>query len=354
MKRKVQIAAVALAATFALTSCASATPSTPTSSPEVSDICGDASGAVTWYTSLEAAAGQPIIDAFQAACPGVTINFQGLAGSFAIWERFQQEANAGLKNADVLSMADWGLANEAASKDLVAPLPEEILADYPEDFKDPDGYWFSARILSLGISYNTNQIDEADAPTSWDDLLDPAYKGKIAILDPRKNAGGYTSYWQLQHTEGLGDEFLEALAAQEPAVFGQSGQLVTSLVSGEYALGITTDDASWGQIEVGAPLAVVSPEEGSASNRDQNLLVKDAPNPEGAKAFLAFLASPAGGEIVAQQTLNLNPLPGVPAFPEGRENIDQIKLLIWDPAQQTADKPALTEEIVTMFNMGSE
>jgi iron(III) transport system substrate-binding protein len=342
------VLAVCAAAALLLSGCGNK--ATPAGAGSGAAYCNGASGSITWYTSLEAATTQPVVRDFQAKC-GVKVTVQSVGGSFALWQRFQQEQSAGIHKADVISIADWGIAEEAVKGDLVGKLPAGILDGYPAEFKDPEGYWFTGRLLTLGLSYNTSMVSADQVPKSLQELLDPKWKGKIAVLDPRKNAGGYAWGWQVTHTAGLGIEWFQKLVAQDPGVFGQSGQLGNALVSGEYALGITTDDQTWLQIKQGAPLQVTSPSEGSGTNRDQNLLVKSAPNPTGAGAFLGFLASADGGRVLAEQTLDYSPLPGVPAYPSGRTPLSGISLLKADLAQQTADKTQLTATIVATLGL---
>jgi ABC-type Fe3+ transport system substrate-binding protein len=145
--------------------------------------------------------------------------------------------------------------------------------------------------------------------------------------------------------------WFKQLKAQSPGVFAQSGQLGNALVSGQYAIGITTDDETWTQESTGAPVSVQAPSEGSGVNHDENMMASDGPNPKGAVAFLTFLASAAGGEASAKATFDYSPLPGVPAFPSGRAALNSISLLKENDKQEAADKTALTNQIVAAVGM---
>ena len=58
---------------------------------------------------------------------------------------------------------------------------------FTEDFKDKDGYWVSAYHNASVMAYNTNLLKPADLPKSYDDLLDPKWKGKM-LMDSRERA----------------------------------------------------------------------------------------------------------------------------------------------------------------------
>ena len=52
---------------------------------------------------------------------------------------------------------------------------------YPEGMKDKDGYWISIYMNAKGIGYNTRMVAAKDAPKTWQDLLDPKWKGKLLM-----------------------------------------------------------------------------------------------------------------------------------------------------------------------------
>ena len=56
-------------------------------------------------------------------------------------------------------------------------------AAYPAGFKDPKGYWVDYFDAYNVIGYNTKLVSRDQAPKSWEDLLDPKWKGRIALDD---------------------------------------------------------------------------------------------------------------------------------------------------------------------------
>jgi iron(III) transport system substrate-binding protein len=105
-------------------------------------------------------------------------------------------------------------------------------------------------------AYNTNAVKGADIPKSWDDLLNPKWKGKIGTPP-------YQDVWsQLAEPQQWGEErvlsFVKKLAAQEPRL-GRYPELQRMLVSGEIALSaVYASNYMDADKEAGAPVAPVS------------------------------------------------------------------------------------------------
>jgi iron(III) transport system substrate-binding protein len=319
---------------------AAAGPATVVPSGECAGVSG---GSVTWYTSEDAEGAGQLGSAFEKAC-GIKVNVQS-SPTLTLWQRFQQEEAAGIHKADVFSVANSGIADQAVKNGLVTKLPGSLLEPFQQPYSDPNGYWFASRIFISSITYNTKSISEADAPKSYADLLDPKWTGKIGLIDPSKAAGAEIYYWQMINTPGIGSDWFTQVGKLKPGIFGQSGQLSDAIVSGEYPIGLTTDDGTWGKIQKGAPLTAVVPAEGAGQSFNTNEMVKNAANPKTALAFMAFLASKDGQELSAKLTLNLSPLPDIAPYPADRPGIESIKRLTWNADKQVADSASILQTV---------
>jgi iron(III) transport system substrate-binding protein len=113
---------------------------------------------------------------------------------------------------------------------------------YPDDVKvkGKSGlYYFGDRETYNSLGFNTALIAANEAPKTLNDLLDPKWKGKMAI------AGTSTGVrWIGSTLDTLGREFLNKMAAQELTVQNMSGAALAGLVaSGEVPLSPTIFDA---------------------------------------------------------------------------------------------------------------
>ena len=63
----------------------------------------------------------------------------------------------------------------------------------PDQYKDPDGYWYGWSYWFTCIAVNTKLLEEKgyDPPKSWKDLLDPMWKGEIVMPNPGTSGTAY-------------------------------------------------------------------------------------------------------------------------------------------------------------------
>ena len=50
--------------------------------------------------------------------------------------------------------------------------------------RDAGDNWYGTYLTPEVIGYNSEAVPDADAPSDWDDVLDPKWKGKVLIRDP--------------------------------------------------------------------------------------------------------------------------------------------------------------------------
>ena len=113
---------------------------------------------------------------------------------------------------------------------------------YPDDVKvkgNSGVYYLGDRETYNSLGFNTTLIAANEAPKTFNELLDPKWKGKMAI------AGTSTGVrWVGSTLDTLGREFLNKMASQELTVQNMSGAALAGLVaSGEVPLSPTIFDA---------------------------------------------------------------------------------------------------------------
>jgi len=60
-------------------------------------------------------------------------------------------------------------------------LPENVFKRYREEMMDKDGYWTAGYHVVVVFGYNTKLVRKDDVPKSYDDLLNPRWKGKMVF-----------------------------------------------------------------------------------------------------------------------------------------------------------------------------
>jgi putative spermidine/putrescine transport system substrate-binding protein len=101
---------------------------------------------------------------------------------------------------------DMGTAVLNQNLDLMAAYKVANWNDIPTEYKDPAGKWYYDYTGLMSIGYDSKQI--TTAPTSVEDLLGSAYKGKVAIKgDPTQaNEAASAVYWADLQSGGTADD----------------------------------------------------------------------------------------------------------------------------------------------------
>ncbi|TIV32344.1 MAG: extracellular solute-binding protein [Mesorhizobium sp.] len=158
-----------------------------------------AEGQVVWYSGLIVRqVVTPIKDAFEKKY-GITVNFVSMASQEAAL-RILNEGRANNIQGDVFDgTAPLSAAMEAG---LVEQYVPQEAANYPAELKDPNGYWTGQIVQVTAPAINTGLVSAADAPKTFEDLLDPKWKGKMAWSSSEEIAGPPRLHWQRAELHG--------------------------------------------------------------------------------------------------------------------------------------------------------
>ncbi len=150
-----------------------------------------------------------------------------------------------------------------------------------------------------GILINTKLVG-ADEIKSYQDLLDPKWKGKLVLTDPTNPSSG--SQWFSKMTLVLGEDYMRAFVKQQPAISRNDRLNVEWVAQGKYPVGVALQSAQvWKFISEGAPVAVIDTEVGALSPGHGCIsLMKNAPHPNAARVFLNWLLSKEGQTAFVQ------------------------------------------------------
>lgn len=205
-----------------------------------------------------------------------------------IRERIRAEQAAGRIQADLVM--DGPTINQPAF--IGAYVPHEEIPNAKKlvaPFVD-DGLLLPVGIGRQTVLMNTRLVKPADEPKSWNDLLDPKWKGKIVIDDPRSPGSGGLVFDVLN--EKLGPDYLRKLAAQAPVISTDISLNERRVVQGEFAFFVPFRIQSILNLK-GLPVKAMSASEGDVYIIMALLRVKDAPHPNAARLFMNhFLDSP--------------------------------------------------------------
>jgi len=281
-----------------------------------SSLADDVTGKLVLYTSQPNADAQATVDAFKAVHPGVDVEWFR-DGTTKVMAKLRAEFEAGNPQPDVLLIADMvtmeGLKNEGR----LMPHPDADISDYDPAIMDDDKAYFSTKLITTGIVYNTAA---PMIPASYQDLLQPEAKDKIAMPSPLTSGAATIHMAALTAHPDLGWALYEGLADQGANPQGGNGGTYRAVAGGEKLYGFVVDFLPIRNKADGAPVEFVFPEEGVSAVTEPVAILSTAQNPDAAKAFVDFLLSQEGQQ----------------RFPPR----DEIKLIEFDPAKALADETA--------------
>lgn len=276
---------------------------------------------VVVYSSVDEANAKKLLDAFTADT-GIKAAFVHLSSGPAM-ARIKAELNN--PQADV-----WlGAPSEnhiVAKKDgLTVPYTGGGFASLDKAFKDADGYWRSFYMNPMAFAVNLDVLKRLGAPkpTSWEDLLNPLYKGQIQMPTPQASGTAYNIVASLVVIAGEEKAF-DFMKALNPSIqtYTSSGTGPSKGVSvGQCAIGIQFTPAFFEFIENGYPLEVIYPKEGVWFEAPAVSILKGAKNLESAQALVDWLVSKKGQDTLTDAKTFFYPViagaklgKGMPAF----------------------------------------
>ena len=211
--------------------------------------------------------------------------------------------------------------------------------------KDPDGNWTGFYYGVIGFACSPDRLKEigAECPTSWQDLLNPAYKGEIVIASPAASGTSYTVLSGLAQLMGEDQAFEYYHKLDENiAQYTESGSAPGKMAAaGEFAVGISFAHDIQVQQDKGLPVTLNFPSEGTPFEIGGISIIKGAKNLSAAKAWVDYVFSPAFQRYHNDVAHRIPVIPGV-KLAKGTVGLEDVKLVEgYDPTEWAAKRDAL-------------
>ena len=248
-------------------------------------------GEIVWYTTMSLDQSQAFMDRFIKKYPFLKPSIFRSGGG-ALLNRIISESKGGKYLFDVAH----------GTGEIVLPLTEAgLLAPYnsperkaiPDDLKDSKGYWTSVYVNSIVLGYNKNLVKKEEVPKTYEDLLQPRWKGRKISIDDSYTTflQGLISVWGREKAVG----YLKRLAEQEPVIMRGSTVRVQLAAAGEFPLVLAYANIIQYPAEKGAPIDWVALEPAIISVNTVMVGAK-APHPNAARLLVDFTLSKEGQE----------------------------------------------------------
>ena len=303
-----------------------------------------AAGTLVIYSPHDADPLNDGVNMFMKAYPDIQVEVVA-AGTGELCNRIKAESAAPI--ADVL----WGGGADslAAFKDYFQPYECANDAVIDEAFKDANDLWIGESPLPMVIVYNKELLKKEgmEAPTGWETLLQPEWKGKFAYCLPSKSGSAYTQLCTMILGHGGkedGWEFIRQLYANtDGRMVDSSGKCHKMVADGEYFAGLTLEKAAvqYDPEKVG----FIYPSDGTSAVPDGVAIVKDCVNLENAKLFVDYVTG-IDCQTVQSQKWGRRPVRSDLEVPGGMAKLSEIALVDYDFDWAASEK----EMIVETFN----
>ena len=191
-------------------------------------------GEVVLYSDQSVELIQKLGDAFKKKFPGIDFDFFR-GDTTQIMQRYESEAAAGRHKMDAQT-ATANQSRKLAAKGWLLKWESAVAKTYPAGMQPTTGLSYNYGINTVSFAFNSDQVKPADAPKTWNDLLDPKWKGKIGMQDPKSGGGGGAHTTLMKLHQELGEDawhkYMDKLGAQ----IGKYGRYFTireAVASGE-------------------------------------------------------------------------------------------------------------------------
>ena len=303
-------------------------------------------GEVVWYTSMSLTDFPKIVGAFEKAVPYVKVRANRLTQSTVI-TKIDTEARAGLFAVDVVGSAPvemWELKQRGHS----APYLSPELKAFPAGSYDPQGFWSSFEVTPIVLAFNTKLVPQDEAPRSYQDLLQPKWKGKM-------NMGSDEYAWYSVMLDGMGQAkglaYMTALARQQLHIPGSSSIMRLQLMlAGESAITIAARGRRATEYkEKGAPIdyRLLDP---YPAEPNALTLMRRSSHPHASILFIDWILSEAAQSLMAQQIPRLTLRKGVKQIPRHQELYKKDFVFV-NPASIGANLNELIASYQQVFNI---
>ena len=300
-------------------------------------------GNLTLYTSQPDRIAAQTVAAFEKADPGVHVSVFR-SGTTQVMNKLGAEFLAGRAKADVLLIADAMSMQALKQQGRLLADPGQDVTGFAPGTYDHDRTYFGTKLITTGIMYNRSA---PFVPHSWNDLLQAKARGQVVLPSPLYSGAAMITMGAFTENPALGPDYFKKLAANRAISVAGNGGVLNQVESGARAFGMVVDFMALNAKAKGAPVEFVFPREGATAVTEPVAILKTTRNPKDARAFVAFLLSPAGQRLAASQGFiparqGIAPPPGFPPA-------ETIRLMPMDIARILRDSARLKRQFSDLF-----
>ncbi|MFP3904381.1 MAG: ABC transporter substrate-binding protein [Armatimonadota bacterium] len=279
-------------------------------------------GELNWYTSLPMERAEQFVRLFENQHNYIRVRITR-ESTFDIVRRVEQEIKNRDVQADVMHVLDPAIFTSLKSRGDLYRYHPEGARGIPPEYKSP-GYWTGARLVVICMA-RSSRISEEEAPETWMDLLNPQWRGRIALKDAQTSGSAYAQYYFLR--EKYGRSFWANMAGQAPTMYKSGDDILQALIAGDkdIAGGVLRYKVQK-YMDNDAPVEPIWPADGVPVCLGPVAILRACPHPNAAKLFVEFMLSQEGQTQLSKLLTCYSPRSDVPP-PEGARPLSELNLL---------------------------
>lgn len=274
---------------------------------EYGDIvkAGTEEAGVRVYSTTDAALVQPLIADFEAAYPGIKVEYSDIS-SAELYNRVISEDAAGQPSADVVWTSGMDTGTRLAADGYAAEYASPESASLPE--------WAKWKNIAYGTTfeplvfiYNNRLLKEDEVPRSHADLVKlvqekpDLFRGKFTTYDPSRTLGLMLNMFDEVHWPNFWDA-LQALGKDGMRIDASSGSMMEKVGSGEYVLAWNTIGSYVPALKRRNPaIGMVTPSDYTLTLSRVAFVSAKAEHPNAGKLFLDYVLSARGQKILMEK-----------------------------------------------------
>jgi len=301
---------------------------------------------VMLYSSMKDSQLEALKQGFTKKYPDIKMDYFS-AATGKVMTKLAAEEQAGNINADIIWVGEPTGYFRFKEKGMLLPYASPEAKTIPKKLIDKDNTFCAARLITLGIVYNTNLVKGADIPTDWDDLTKPRFGKHLSVMtDPSFSGTTLYTLAGLVQNPKYGWKFIEKLKANGMRLEKGSSASVEKVGSGEYDISIGVDYIAETWKKQSSPVAFVYPKSGLSVIASPIAIMKGSKNIKAAKILYDYILSLEGQKVLVK--VKVLPVRPEVELEKGSVSVEEILKRAFHVDDERLDKEK--EDMINKFN----
>ena len=140
--------------------------------------------------------------------------------------------------ADLFWAQDAGALGAVSKHGLFQVLPESVLSEVPNKFRNAEGTWIATSGRARVLAYAPERVKTEELPKSVFDLTDAKWKGRVGWAPQNASFQAFVTAMRVLEGEEKAEEWLRGMKANGAKSYPKNTPIIRGLAAGEIDLGL--------------------------------------------------------------------------------------------------------------------